>query len=62
MGIDLATILAVMGTVWVGDPISLNPSFSIGGVTPAVSDLLDNLGGLLGTLHILYFLAEMNRR
>ncbi|KAJ5825340.1 hypothetical protein N7474_002478 [Penicillium riverlandense] len=48
MGIDLATVLAVMGTVWVGDPISLDPSFSIGGVTPAVTDLLDNLGGLLG--------------
>ncbi|KAJ5619102.1 hypothetical protein N7510_003086 [Penicillium lagena] len=49
MGIDLATVLAVMGTVWVGDPISLDPSFSIGGVSPTMSDLLDNLGGLLGT-------------
>jgi hypothetical protein len=48
MGLDLATILAVMGTVWVGDALSLSPGFSIGGETPAVDDLLDNLFGLLG--------------
>jgi hypothetical protein len=48
MGIDLATVLAIMGTVGVGDPLSLNPSFSIGGETPAVSNILDNLLGLLG--------------
>lgn len=49
MGIDLATILAVMGTVWTGNPLSLEPSFSIGGVTPEVENLLGDLGGLLGT-------------
>lgn len=48
MGIDLATILGVMGTVWVGNPLSLNPSFSIGGPSPAVNNLLDNVGGLVG--------------
>jgi hypothetical protein len=48
MGIDLATLLAVMGTVWVGDAISLSPSFSIAGETPAVENLLNNLGGILG--------------
>lgn len=48
MGVDLATILAIMGTVWTGDPLSLDPSFSIGGVDPGVDNLLDNLGGLLG--------------
>ncbi|KAJ5548959.1 hypothetical protein N7513_006193 [Penicillium frequentans] len=49
MGIDLATVLAIMGTVWTGDAISLDPSFSIGGVDPGVNNLLDNLGGILGT-------------
>ena len=48
MGLDLGTVLATMGTVWVGDPISLDPSFSIGGQSPAVSNLLDNVLGLLG--------------
>ncbi|KAJ6141516.1 hypothetical protein N7470_009906 [Penicillium chermesinum] len=31
MGVDLATVLAIMGTVWTGNPLSLDPSFSIGG-------------------------------
>lgn len=53
MGPDLATVLAAMGTVWVGDPISLDPSFSIGGPSPAVSNLLDNAFGLLGTFNII---------
>jgi len=48
MGVDLATVLAIMGTVWTGDAISLDPSFSIGGVDPGVNNLLDNLGGILG--------------
>lgn len=48
MGVDLATVLAVMGTVWGGNPLSLNPSFSIGGKDDRVNNLLDNLGGLLG--------------
>lgn len=48
MGVDLATILAIMGTVWTGNPLSLDPSFSIGGVDPGVENLLGNLGGILG--------------
>lgn len=48
MGLDIATVLGVMGTVWVGDALSLAPGFSIGGETPAVDNLLNNLGGLLG--------------
>jgi hypothetical protein len=48
MGVDLATVLAIMGTVWTGDPLSLDPRFSIGGRDPGVNNLLENLGGLLG--------------
>ncbi|KAL1849777.1 hypothetical protein Plec18167_008462 [Paecilomyces lecythidis] len=48
MGVDLASVLGIMGTVWTGDVVSLDPSFSIGGKTPLVSNLLDNLGGVLG--------------
>lgn len=47
MGVDLATVLAVMGTIWTGDPLSLDPSFSIGGRDPGVNNLLGDLGGLL---------------
>lgn len=49
MGIDLALVLGVLGVVWTGNPISLDPSFSIGGNSTAVENLLDNLGGILGT-------------
>ncbi|EED17824.1 oxidase, putative [Talaromyces stipitatus ATCC 10500] len=49
MALDLGLILGVMGTVWVGDPISLNPSFSIAGESPAIEDLLNNVFGILGT-------------
>ncbi|KAK8190392.1 Chloroperoxidase [Phyllosticta capitalensis] len=49
MGIELATVLGVMGTVWTGNPLSLNPGFSIGGPNSETDNLLDNLGGLLGT-------------
>ncbi|KAK4503777.1 hypothetical protein PRZ48_004692 [Zasmidium cellare] len=48
IGLELATILAVMGVVWTGNPISLNPSFSIGGNDTEVQNLLGNLLGLLG--------------
>lgn len=48
MGVDLATILAIMGTVWTGDVLSLDPSFSIGGPDTGVNNLLNNLGGVLG--------------
>lgn len=49
MEIELALILAVLGTVWAGDVLSLNPGFSIGGYSDKAEDILDNLGGLLGT-------------
>ncbi|PLB40790.1 peroxidase family protein [Aspergillus candidus] len=48
MGVDLVTILAIMGVVWTGNPLSLDPSFSIGGHDTGVNNLLGNLGGLLG--------------
>lgn len=50
MGFDLGLVLGVMGTVWAGDPISLNPSFSIAGESPAIDNLLNDAFGLLGTL------------
>lgn len=46
MDLDLALILGVMGTVWTGNPLSLSPSFSIGG--PGADNLLGNALGLLG--------------
>ncbi|KAF4972594.1 hypothetical protein FSARC_867 [Fusarium sarcochroum] len=49
MGIDLASILATMGTVFVGNPLSLNPGFSIGGTASGAQNILGNLVGLLGT-------------
>ncbi|KAI1865624.1 hypothetical protein JX265_007947 [Neoarthrinium moseri] len=54
MGVDLITVLSVMGTVGVGNPLSLNPGFSIGGETSKVSNILGNLLGLLGTPQGLY--------
>jgi hypothetical protein len=54
MGVDLATVLAIMGTVWTGDPLSLDPSFSIGGPDAGVNNLLGNLGGLLGLYQSLH--------
>jgi hypothetical protein len=50
MDIVLATILGVMGTVDVGNPLSLDPGFSIGGKSHKVSNLLDNISGLVGTV------------
>jgi hypothetical protein len=49
MGIDLVTLLAAMGTVGVGNPLSLKPGFSIGGKSRKANNLLGNLLGLLGT-------------
>ncbi|OLN88356.1 Aromatic peroxygenase 1 [Colletotrichum chlorophyti] len=49
MGLDLGSILSVMGTVFVGNPLSLNPGFSIGYTTAGSQNLLGNLIGLLGT-------------
>lgn len=48
MGIELATVLSVMGTVGVGNPLSIDPGFSIGGKSSKVSNILDNVVGLLG--------------
>lgn len=62
MGIELATVLTVMGVVWAGDPISLNPSFSIGGSDTAVDNLLDGVLGILGMYgipsHVVVMLAD----
>lgn len=49
MEVELGLILGIMGVVWGGAPISLNPSFSIGGNDTAVWNLLDNVQGILGT-------------
>ncbi|KAK5163810.1 uncharacterized protein LTR77_010484 [Saxophila tyrrhenica] len=49
MSLDLALALGVMGVVWTGNSISLDPSFSIGGNDTAVSNALGNLQGVLGT-------------
>ncbi|KIW94107.1 uncharacterized protein Z519_05423 [Cladophialophora bantiana CBS 173.52] len=48
MDIGLSTILAVMGTVWTGNPIALSPGFSIDQSSPQAQNLLGNLLGLLG--------------
>lgn len=48
-GVDLATVLALLSVIFVGNPVSLSPSYSIGGATSSVENILDNLGGLLGT-------------
>lgn len=48
ISLELATLLAVMGVVWTGNPVSLDPSFSIGGNDTEVQNLLGNLLGLLG--------------
>ncbi|KAM5349278.1 hypothetical protein ACJ41O_005785 [Fusarium nematophilum] len=49
MGLELASILSVMGTVFVGNPLSLNPGFSIGATASGSQNILGNLFGLLGT-------------
>ena len=46
MGIDLGQFLAVYGTLFDGDAVSLDPGYSIGG--PATSEEILGLG-LLGT-------------
>ena len=45
MGHDLGTFLAIVGTVFDGDAVSLDPGYSIGG--PATSESILGLG-LLG--------------
>lgn len=54
MGIDLSTLIATMGLVGTGNPLSLNPGFSIGGPSPKSSNLLGNLLGLLGKSSLRY--------
>lgn len=46
MGVDLGTVLSLMGTVWTGNPLSLDPSFSIGGPSDKVFNIAENLLGL----------------
>lgn len=48
MGVDLALILATMGLISVGNPLSVNPGFSIGGRDTGVNNILGNGLGLLG--------------
>ncbi|KAF1943015.1 Cloroperoxidase [Clathrospora elynae] len=49
MGIDIATLVAAIGTVFVGNPLSLSPGFSIDGKSSKASNVLGNLFGVLGT-------------
>ena len=49
LGVDVASVLAILGTIEVGNPLSLNPGFSIGGQSSKDSNLLGNLLGLLST-------------
>jgi hypothetical protein len=49
MGTELALVLGIMGTVWTGNPLSLDPGFSIGGPAIGPDNILGNLLGLLGT-------------
>lgn len=48
MDTDLAVVLITLALVFTGDPVSLDPKFSIGGVDARVSDLLLLDGILLG--------------
>ena len=62
MGIDLALILGVMGTVWTGNPLSLDPGFSIGGTVDGdgSGNILGNLVGILGALSMsLHYLTVL---
>lgn len=56
MGLDLGTFLAIYGTVFDGNPLSLTPGYSIGGQTPLealagglLNGLLTTPGGLSGS-------------
>lgn len=48
MALDLATFLAVYETVFDGNPLSLDPGYSIGGPTADSSNILGNLFGSVG--------------
>jgi hypothetical protein len=47
-GIDLGALLALFSTFEVGNPLSVTPGYSIGGVSAKVSPILGGLGGLFG--------------
>lgn len=48
MGVDVSTFLSVYSVVLAGNPLSLNPGYSIGDESSESQNLLGNLGGLLG--------------
>ncbi|TGO26420.1 hypothetical protein BPAE_0060g00360 [Botrytis paeoniae] len=48
MGADLAIFLTIYGLVMDGNPLSLNPGWSIGASPSQGQNILDNLFGLLG--------------
>lgn len=48
MSLDLGGFLAVYGTVFDGNPLSLDPGYSIGGFSPDAQNIL-NGAGLIGT-------------
>jgi len=50
MGADLAIVLATIGVVFTGNPLSLNPGLSIGGTATTGSSTDNILGNLLGLL------------
>jgi len=52
MGLELSLILGIMGTVWTGNPLSLDPGFSIGGAPTGIEgeNILGNVLGLVGML------------
>ncbi|KAF2729108.1 oxidase [Polyplosphaeria fusca] len=47
MSVEVGLLLGVMGTIWGGNPLGLDPGFSIGGEVDNKA-ILGNLGGLLG--------------
>ncbi|KAI1858997.1 hypothetical protein JX265_004604 [Neoarthrinium moseri] len=49
MNIDLGTVLVTLALVFTGNPLSINPTFSIGGIDRRVNNIAGNLGGLIGT-------------
>lgn len=49
MGLDIAGYLSTLATVFVGNPLSLNPGYSIAYADPRSQNLLGNALGLLGT-------------
>ncbi|RMZ66270.1 oxidase [Pyrenophora seminiperda CCB06] len=50
MGLELSLILGIMGTVWTGNPLSLDPGFSIGAPPTGLEgeNILGNVLGLVG--------------